>query len=95
MENLKLKIIQFLLNKYALGYLVKGWSAIKGYKTQIFGVICVLVYVGETTGQIPHDLAEQLYALFGGLGGMAFMQKLQRYQPVIEQTVNKVKEDSK
>ena len=95
METIKLKIIQLLLNRFALGYLVKGWSSIKGYKTQIFAVVCVLVYVAETTGQIQHDLAEQLYTLFGGLGGMSFIQKLQRYQPVIDETVAKIKENSK
>lgn len=95
MDKIKNMILSFILKKYALGYLVDAYSKIKGYKTQLFTAICIGVYIGETLGQIPHELAEQLYTLFGGLGGMAFIQKLQRYQPLIDKTVNDVREGSK
>jgi len=91
MQTLKEKIVGFLLKKYILGYLVKGWTAAKGYKTQIFMGLSVLTWIGEVTGNIPHDVATQLYAGFGGGAGFSFMQKLQRYQPQVEGLINEVK----
>lgn len=95
MENIVKKLVAFLLKKYTLGYLVKGWSKLRGYKTQIFAVLTGLVWVGEVTGQIPKDTASQLYAVFGSGAGFAFMQKLTRYQPEIEDLIKDVKQGEK
>ena len=85
METMKLAIFRLLLKKYALGYLVKGWEKTKGYKTAIFTVLTILTYAGEQFGYVPKELAAQLYTLFGGGAGFSFMQKLQRYQPYVDE----------
>ena len=90
MNAIKNRIVDILLKKYVLGYLIKGYSSLRGYKTQIFATICVAVYFGELLGKIPHDTAESLYQIFGSLGGMALVQKLQRYS-VVKETVETVK----
>jgi len=95
MEKLKMMIFNMLLHRYLpVTYLVKAYTGIKGYKTQIFSVICILVYIGEQMGQIPSPLAQQLYGVFGASGVLAFMQKLQRYQPLIDQAAAVVKEEA-
>lgn len=91
METLMKKIAKFLLQKYALGYLVKAWSAVKGYKTQIFTALSVLVYGLQLAGQIPPDLATQLLTVFGSGAGFAFIQKLQRYETDIKEIVDDVR----
>lgn len=91
MENMKLLVFRFLLKKYALGYLVKGWEKAKGYKTIIFTVLMALTYAGEQFGYLPKDLADKLYVLFSGGTGFSFMQKLQRYQPYVDEVKNAVR----
>lgn len=95
MNTIKLGIFKFLLKKYMLGYMIKGWTSLKGHKTQIFALICIGVFAGQVTGYIPPDLAKQLYAIFGSGSAFSFLQKLQRYQSVIEQGVSLVKEEVK
>lgn len=91
MENLKNKIVSFLLKKYALGYLVKAWSSVKGYKTQIFAALSVLTWIGEVTGHIPKETAGQLYTAFGSGAGFSFIQKLQRYTDQASGIIGEVK----
>lgn len=95
MERLKIKIVELLLKKYALGYLVKGWGYLKGYKTQIFAVLSLLAYGLKVTGQISDDLGDQLIAAFGSGASFAFIQKLQRYEPEIKGLVNEVNSETK
>ena len=87
LENLKLKIIKLILKKYFLGWAIKGYTAVKGYKTQIFVALAILTWIGEMAKVIPQELAKQLYEVFGAGGSITFMQKLSRYQPVIEELV--------
>jgi len=91
MEKLKAAILNFLLKKYALGYLTQGWGKLRGYKTQVFSVLAFLTWVGEVTGQIPKELSGQLYTIFGSGAGFAFLQKLQRVQPQVEALVEEIK----
>ena len=94
MEKLKMMLLSMILKKYALGYLVKGWSGVKGYKTQILVAIGVGVYAAERFGYVPKEVADQLYPyLFGG-GAVTFMQKLQRYEPIVNQTISSVREEA-
>ena len=95
MEKLKMMLLSMILKKYALGYLVKGWSGVKGYKTQILAVIGFGVYAVEKLGYIPKEIAEQLYPYLLGGGAITFMQKLQHYEPIVNKTISLVKEEVK
>lgn len=94
MERIKLFIFDLILKKYALGYLVQGWVKLKGWKTQICAVALVLVWLGEVSGYIPKELADQLEVIFSTGGAFAFMQKLQRAEPFVKEMVEKVKAES-
>ena len=91
MERFKVMVINMLLKKYAMGFLVKGWDALKGYKTAIFVTIMVVIKLLEMTGQIPADLAQQIYPYLETGAGFSFMQKLARYQPIIDEVVEGVR----
>ena len=85
MEKIKLIVFRILLKKYILGWLVKGWGAIKGYKTQLSVAAFAVVYLLEQTGQIPTELAKQIYPYLEAMAGFSLIQKLQRAEPYIEE----------
>lgn len=70
---------KLLGKKYLLGGVIEIYRAITGYKTQIAGVLLVLVYVAKFTGFITPDLADQLVLLLSGAGGVTLAQKLKRW----------------
>lgn len=85
MEKIKLVVFKFLLHKYALGYVVKLWESIKGYKTQICIGLWVVVFLLEQSGSIDSALSEQIRTGLEVAGGFSLMQKLQRYKPYIDE----------
>lgn len=93
-EKVKLAILKTILNKYALGYLVKGWAGIKGYKTQIVLAVGIGVKVLKTVGYLPKEVAEPLYPYLLGASAVTLMQKLQRYQPIIDELIQGVRKKS-
>ena len=94
MEKLKLMVASYALKKYALGYLVKGYSSLRGYKTQIAAAVGIAVWLAQITGYVTPEQAQILYGIVGAGGGMALLQKLQRYEPMVEEIAQKVKEKS-
>src|SRR3990167_5685930 len=94
MGKLKLMVFNLLLKKYLLGYLVKGYDKLTGWKTQLCAVAGLAVWLAETFGGMDHALAEQLYIFFGGSAAVTLADKFKRYQSLIEQGVNAVKEEA-
>jgi hypothetical protein len=90
MEKIKLMMFKILLKKYALGYLVQGWEKLKGYKTQVAVALMVLTYSLEQAGQIPSELSKQIYPYLEAMAGFAFLQKLQRVQPYVDELKKEV-----
>ena len=84
MENIKLAIINIVLKKYVLGYLVIAWEKIKGWKTLLFIIWLFFIPFLQTHGWITPEQAKELNAIFGTGAGFSFMQKLQRYKPLVE-----------
>lgn len=91
-EKLKGWAINFLLKKYALGYLVKGYEKITGYKTQIATGLWVLIWLAERLGYVDPAFGNQIRTGLEVAGGMAFMQKLKRHQGTVDKVVETVKE---
>lgn len=91
LEKIKLKLIKVILKKYVLGYVVDAYKGITGYKTQIFLGLTVLIWFMESIGAIPSELAKQLYELFATGGAFSLLQKLKRFQPIIEDLAKDVK----
>lgn len=94
MNKIKTWAINFLLKKYALGYLVKGYRAAAGHRTNIAIVLGALVWVGQLFGVITPELADQLYKIIGTIGSITFIEKLKRYQKTAEGLVTAVKEEA-
>lgn len=88
METLKLKILEFLSRKFILGWAVQFWEKATGYKTQICMALWVIVYIGKMTNYIDNNLADQVLTGLEVAGGFSFMQKLKRYQPIIDDYKN-------
>ena len=93
-DKIKMWVMGVLVNKYALGSLVKAYKMTKGYKTQICLVLAIATYLAETFGFITHELAEQIYTVLGGAGSLSFVQKLKGYQDKIEKIAKEVKKEA-
>lgn len=94
-EKIKLKLIKFVVNKYALGWIISGWELLAGYKSQIFFALSLLTWGGEITGVIDSETALKLYGVFGTGFGQSFMQKLKRYKKYIIPVMEEAREKSK
>jgi hypothetical protein len=94
MNKIKSWAINFLLKKYALGYLVKGYRAAAGQRTNIAIALGALVWGAQVLGLIPAELADQLYKIIGTIGSITFIEKLKRYQKTAEGLVTVVKEEA-
>lgn len=81
LDKIKLMIVQ----KYILGYLVKGYSAVKGYKTQIVMVLAILTWAAARFQYITPDQEKNFYEILGGAGTVTILQKLQRWQSMADQ----------
>ena len=94
MEKIKTWIMTKIISKYCLGFIVKGYRALEGKKTGIAIALAVLVWVGEVFGFIPKETAASLYAILAPAGGMAFMEKLKRFQKTAEKVAEAVKKEA-
>lgn len=88
METLKIKILEILSRRFVLGWFVQLWEKTTGYKTQICIALWVCVFIGRMTGYIDADLSEKVLTGLEVAGGFSFMQKLKRYQPIIDELKN-------
>lgn len=95
LDKIKTTLIKLILKKFLLGHLVTAYAKITGYKTQILLAAGVIVFILETAGQIPHDTAEQVYPFLFGGASITFLQKLKRYQPLIDEVSQAVKDSKK
>ena len=94
MEKIKNMVINFLLKKYALGWLVKGYRAASGWRTVAAGVLAAAVFVGQVLGYIPENLADELYKIIGSIATVTFLEKMRKYQKAAESVVGMVKEEA-
>jgi len=76
--------IRFLLNKYALGYLVEAWAKLSGYRTQISCVLSGTVLAAGLLGFIPMDKAWEIAGYIGGVGAATFLEKLSKHRAAID-----------
>ena len=95
MEKIKNKIIEILLKEYVLGYFIKGWEKVGGYKTQICVVAWVAVFLCEFAGWIEPELAQKVLTGLEVAGGFSLMQKLKRYDVYKEQLKSAISEEKK
>ena len=92
-DGIKVRIVSLLLKKYALGYLVQAWEWAKGKKTALCIVGMVLIPFLKAQGIIDDQTAETMNAAFGTGAGFSFMQKLQRYKPLVDGVVTELKKE--
>jgi hypothetical protein len=85
-------VLGILVNKYALGWLVKGYRQAAGYRTGLAIAAAVIVFVAQVFGYIPAESADGLYKILGAFGATAFIEKLKRYQKAAEKVAEAVKE---
>lgn len=94
LDNIKLKVFKFVLEKAGGKYLVGGYGKMAGYKTQVFFGLGIAVALAEFFGYIPPEAAAQMKEQFKvspeelaaagiGAGIISFMQKLKRYEKEI------------
>src|SRR3990167_471616 len=79
MEFLKTKIVKFLLQKYVLGYMVKGYEKLTGYKTQICAAAWCIVLGAKLMNYIEPQLADQVLHQLEAAFTISALQKLKRY----------------
>jgi len=94
MGKIKDWVLGVLVKKYALGPVVAGYKKLEGYKTVLAMIGMGLVFGAQVFGFIPAPLADELYKVLGAIGGVAFLEKLKRYQPVAEKLANEVKKEA-
>ena len=94
MNKIKSWAVNFLLKKYALGWLVKGYRQAAGWRTGIAAVLAILVFLGQMFGYLTPELAESLYKVIATIGSITFIEKLKRYQKTAEGLVTVVKEEA-
>ena len=80
MNKIKEWAFNFLLKKYALGWLVAGWKKASGWRTVIAGVLAVMVFIGQALGYVPEALAEELYKVISSIAAVSFLEKLRKYE---------------
>lgn len=94
LENIKMKVFKFFLEKAGGKYLTAGYAKMAGYKTQVFFGLGIAVALAEFFGYIPPEAAAQMKEQFKvspeelasagiGAGIISFMQKLKRYEKEI------------
>lgn len=88
------KIKTLIVKKYLLGYLVQGYTQIKGYKTQIIAAIAVIVWAAARFGYVPPDQEKNLYEILGGAGTITLLQKLQRWQNIADEVGKATQEEA-
>ena len=94
MQKIKDMVVAFFAKKYALGWLVSGYRALEGKKTQLAIVLMAVTWLLEVFGIIPKELAAQIYGVLGPIGGMTFLEKLKRFQGSAERVANSVKREA-
>jgi hypothetical protein len=94
MNKIKDWAVNFLLKKYALGWLVKGYRTAAGWRTTIAIVLAAAVWVGQLLGYLSPEMADQLYKIIGTIGSITFIEKLKRYQKTAEGLVTVVKTEA-
>jgi len=95
MNKIKDWVVSLLLKKYALGWLVKGYRQVAGWRTAIAAFLAILVFGGQLMGYLPPELADQLYKIISTIGAITFVEKLKRYQKTAEGLVTVVKEEAR
>ena len=94
MSKIKDWVLGVLVKKYALGPVVAGYKKLEGYKTALAIVGMALVFGAQVFGFIPETLANELYKILSAIGGVAFLEKLKRYQSVAEKLAGEVKKEA-
>lgn len=95
LDKLKAWAFGVLLNKYALGGLVKAWNFLEGYRTQATVGSAVVVLVMGHLGWIPMDKANEYATALGGTAIATFLEKLKKYETVIAKAEDMVREARK
>lgn len=91
LDNIKIKVFKFFLEKAGGKYLTSGYAKMTGYKTQVFFGLGIAIALAEFFGYIPPEAAAQMKEQFRvspeelasagiGAGIISFMQKLKRYE---------------
>jgi len=93
-EKIKMMAVNLLLKRYALGYLVKAWNKINGYRTQICFGLMIAVYIAEKFGYIDAQLSANMQTALAGGGTFSFLEKMKKYDGIINSGVKMVKEEA-
>lgn len=94
MNKIKDYVVSFLLKKYALGWLVKGYRQAAGWRTTLAMVLGGLVWLGQVFGYLTPEMADSLYKVIATIGSITFIEKLKRYQKTAEGLVTIVKTEA-
>ena len=94
MERIRLFIFNVLLQKYILGWAVKGYKGLSGYKTQVCMGLYAAVWVAAHMGYIEPELANQVELGLQVAGGFSFAEKLARIEPYVAQGMKAVKDEA-
>ena len=94
MNKIKDYVVSFLLKKYALGWLVKGYRTAAGWRTTLAMVLGAVVWLGQVFGYLTPEMADSLYKVIATIGSITFIEKLKRYQKTAEGLVTIVKTEA-
>ena len=95
MEKIKMFVFNILLQKYVLGWAVKGYKGLSGYKTQVCMGLYAAVWLASKLGYIEDGLANQVELGLQVAGGFSFAEKLAKIDPYVNKGIDAVKDASK
>ena len=95
MYKLQLFVLNILIRRYALGFMVDAWKFFTGYRTQIqLGLAVIIVGLG-LVGALPLDTALTIAAAVGGSAFATFLEKLKKHKEFIVEIQKTVEDKSK
>lgn len=93
-EQIKVKLMKFVVSKYLMGYLVKAWNFLRGYKTQIGIAAAIVVFSLKVAGVIDESVYKNAIEAISVWTGIAFIDKVARYKDSIEGVIEEVRKNS-
>jgi len=93
-EKAKAVVMKFLLNKFVLGWLVKMFQKLTGWRTETSAIVVAALTVAYVMGFVPEDVYQPVVAAVGGFGGFAFLDKLLGYKDIFDKVADEIKKES-
>ena len=84
-------LLEKMVSKYALGYLLNIHAKLIGNRTQLLGVLLGLVWALEALQIIPSEAARKLEMIIGAMMVPTALDKFTRYAPLKDAILEQLK----